>query len=115
MAKAHGLVLEMYKITKNFPVDEKFRLTSQILRSSSSIPTNIVEGFKRKTTRDKSHFINLSESSLEETKYHIILARDLGYLDADDFDRLNILRDEVGRMLCGFNKRLCEKGDGINE
>lgn len=107
--KAHELVLEMYKVTKSFPKEEKYRLTTQILRSVSSIPTNIVEGFKRKSIRDQSHFLNLSDSSLEETKYHIILAHDLGYLKEDDFKRLNNLCDEIGRMLYGLNRKINKK------
>lgn len=113
--KSHKLVLEMYKITKNFPEDEKFGLTNQILRPTSSIPTNIVEGFKRKSVKDQSRFLNLSDSSLEETKYHIILTHDLGYLDEMDFKRLNDLCDEIGRMLYGLNKKICEKGDEKDE
>ena len=56
--KAHMLVLEIYKITRNFPNEEKFGLTSQLRRSASSVPANIVEGFKRKSKRDYSHFLN---------------------------------------------------------
>ena len=67
--KSHSLVLKIYKITGSFPCEEKYGLTSQIRRSVSSIPTNIVEGYKRKTTKDYLHFLNISETSLEETKY----------------------------------------------
>lgn len=107
--KAHKLVLEIYAVTKCFPKEEKFRLTSQIIRSVTSIPTNIVEGFKRRGIKDQLHFLNLSDSSLEETKYHIILSRDLGYLKEDDFKRLNELCDEIGRMLYGLNKSINER------
>ena len=86
--KSHALVLAVYKTTKQFPVEEKFGLTSQLRRSTSSIPTNIVEGHKRKTTKDYLHFLNLADSSLEETKYHIILSKDLGYLQEEEFHKL---------------------------
>ncbi len=78
--KAHCLVLSVYKVTKKFPAEEKYVLVSQIRRSAASVPTNIVEGFKRKTDKDYAHFLNMADSSLEETKYQIMLARDLGYI-----------------------------------
>lgn len=107
--KAHNLVLDIYAITKKFPTEEKFRLTSQIIRAASSVPTNIVEGFKRKGAKEQSRFLNLSDSSLEETKYHIILAHDLGYLKKIDFERLNNSCDEIGRMLWGLNRKINER------
>lgn len=65
-----------------------------------------VEGFKRKSKKDYAHFINIADGSLEETKYHIILAKDLGYLEEGDFNKLNGICDEIGRMLYGFHKKL---------
>jgi four helix bundle protein len=78
--KAHSLTLDIYKLTQSFPCEEKFGLVSQLRRSVSSIPTNIVEGFKRRSKKDFAHFINIAESSLEETKYNILLSYDLNYL-----------------------------------
>ncbi len=60
---AHSLVLEIYKITKHFPDEERYGLISQLRRSASSIPTNIVEGFKRKSKKDYAHFINIADAS----------------------------------------------------
>lgn len=104
--KSHKLVLEVYRITQQFPKDEKFGLITQIRRSASSIPTNIVEGFKRKSQKDFAHFLNIADASLEETKYHLILAHDLGYLMKDDHGKLDDLCSEVGRMLYGLQKKL---------
>jgi len=104
--KAHKLVLEIYKTTKGFPAEEKFGLVSQLRRSASSVPTNIVEGFKRKSKRDYGHFLNLADASLEETKYHIILSKDLGYINVETFKEINSMSDEVGKMLCGLQKTL---------
>lgn len=104
--KSHKLVLEIYKITLQFPKEEKFGLTAQIRRSASSIPTNIVEGFKRKSQKDFIHFLNIADASLEETKYHLILSYDLGYLKEEDYKMLNDLCNEVGRMLYGLQKKL---------
>ena len=104
--KSHDLVINVYKLTKNFPKEEKFGLVTQLRRSAVSMPTNIVEGFKRKSKADYAHFINIADSSLEETKYHLILARDLGYINDKDFDKLNNMCDEIGKMLYGFHKKL---------
>ena len=104
--KSHELTLEVYGITKSFPNDEKFGIVSQLRRSASSIPTNIVEGFKRRSRKDFSHFINIAESSLEETKYGLLLSCDLGYLNKAHLNRLNEKCDEVGRMLNGLHKKL---------
>lgn len=104
--KAHNLVIDIYKVTEDFPTEEKYGLVAQLRRSAASIPTNIVEGFKRKSKTDYAHFINIADTSLEETKYHLILSKDLGYLKEDDFDNLNNICDEIGRMLYGFHKKL---------
>ena len=104
--KAHALTLEIYRITRVFPQDEKFGLVSQLRRSASSIATNIVEGHKRNGRKDFLHFLNLADASLEETKYHLILSRDLDYLTENDFNQLNLKCEEVGRILYGFQKSL---------
>lgn len=104
--KAHEMVLEIYKVTKEFPSAEKYGLTAQIRRSAVSVATNIVEGYKRKSDKDFAHFLNVADSSLEETKYHLLLACDLKYFSKDNYERLLALADEVGRMLYGFRKTL---------
>ena len=104
--KAHLLVLGIYKVTKSFPSEEKFGLASQLRRSAASVPTNIVEGYKRKSRKEFLHFLNMAESSLEETKYHLLLARDLGYVEESEFMQLSNLCDEVGRMLSGLQRSL---------
>jgi len=104
--KAHQFVLGVYKITECFPSAEKYGLTMQIRRSAVSIPTNISEGYKRKSDKDFAHFLNMADSSLEETKYHLLLASDLGYMTKGDYNRFSELADEIGRMLSGFQKKL---------
>lgn len=104
--KAHQIVLKIYKITKNFPTEEKFGLTAQIRRSASSIPTNIVEGFKRRSKKEYAYFLNLADSSLEETKYQIILAFDLKYITETDFKQLEESCNEIGKMLYGLQNKL---------
>lgn len=77
--KAHAIVLAIYSITKNFPKDELFGLTSQLRRASVSIASNIVEGFKRHSNQEKIRFYNMAESSAEEVHYQLRLAHDLEY------------------------------------
>ncbi len=77
--EAHNLVLNIYKITAEFPKSELFGLVSQMRRAAVSVPANIAEGFKRTGHLDKLRFYNIAEASLEELKYYIILSSDLGY------------------------------------
>lgn len=104
--KAHQLVLDVYKTTQDFPKEEKFGLVSQLKRSASSIATNIVEGHKRRSKKDFLHFLNLADSSLEETKYLLLLANDLEYIKQTVFTHLNDQCEEVGRMLYGFQRSI---------
>ena len=86
-------------MTKTFPTDERFGLTNQIRRSSVSIPANIAEGFKRKTETDKVRFFNIAQSSLEETRYYLILTQDSGYANPEE---LFSLIEEVSKLLSAY-------------
>jgi len=97
--KAHHLALQTYKLTKNFPRSEEFGLVSQMRRCAVSIPSNIAEGFKRKTAKDRKHFYNIAEGSLEELKYQLLLSKDLDYLTPDDYTQIDGLTSETGRLL----------------
>ena len=113
--KAHQFVLEIYRLTKNFPSDEKFGLTSQIRRAAVSVPANIAEGFPKKSTPDKTRFFNIAQGSLEEVHYYLILAKDLGYGHSNE---LMSLYDEVGCLLNGYifaiaNSRSRAQSSGI--
>jgi four helix bundle protein len=94
--KAHPYVLEIYRITKQFPKSEIFGLTAQMRRAAVSIPANIAEGFKKRTPREKIRVLNISQGSLEESRYYLILAEDLDY--ANTAVLLPKL-EEVSRML----------------
>lgn len=94
--KAHQFVLDIYNVTKNFPKEEMFGLTSQLRRASASIPANIAEGFGKKGRLDKARFMNISQGSLEEVRYFLILANDLKYIKSE---KLLIQLDEVARLL----------------
>ncbi|HEX7027617.1 MAG TPA: four helix bundle protein [Gammaproteobacteria bacterium] len=101
--KAHELVLEIYKLTKSFPNNELYGLTSQLRRCAVSVPANIAEGFKKRGKADKARFMNIAQGSLEETRYYLILANDLNY--ADTKDHMKIL-EEVSRLLESYNKAI---------
>ena len=98
--EAHALVLMVYEVTNEFPRDERFGVIAQMRRAAVSIPANIAEGFKRHGLRDKIHFYNVSEGSLEELKYFLILSKDLGYVGSNK-DLIEQSR-VVGRLLNGL-------------
>jgi len=98
--KSHELVLEIYQLTNDFPIEEKFGLVSQMRRAAVSVPANIAEGFKRRGTRDKINFYNISQGSLSELQYYLILVKDLGF--KVKLDVLDNLISEVGKMLNGL-------------
>ena len=79
--KAHSLVLEIYIITKNFPKEELYGLTSQLRRAAISVPANIAEGFGRFSVAEKIRFYNISQGSLNEVKYYLLLAKELKFAD----------------------------------
>lgn len=100
--KSHQLVLNIYKITKLFPKEETFGITSQIRRASISISANIAEGFKRNGLNDKMRFYNIAQSSLEEVRYYLILAEDLQYMKSEEL--LSSI-DEIARMLDSYIRK----------
>jgi four helix bundle protein len=97
--EAHKLVLKIYNITKDFPDKEQFRMVDQLCRSASSIPANIAEGKGRKTIKDFAHFLYNSRGSLEETKYYLLLAKDLGYISSNIHNELIDSCNLVGKLL----------------
>jgi len=97
--KSHSLVLEIYKQTYLFPEKERFGLTQQIRKSSVSIASNIVEGKSRRTDKEFLSFLYISRGSLEETRYHLLLSKDLGYLNDKDYHVLENRATEVSFLL----------------
>ncbi len=107
--KAHGLVLEVYQLTVRFPSVERFRLTDQLCRAAASVPANIVEGQARQTTKEYVHFLYNARGSLEETRYHLLLAKDLKLLDSDVYASLEREYGTVSKMLNGLIQSLKQK------
>jgi four helix bundle protein len=104
--KAHQFVLKVYKITKKFPKEELFCLTAQFRKAAVSIPANIAEGYKKRGKNDKVRFFNISEGSLEECKYYLILALDLDYIDCND-SLLN-MAEEVSKLLSSYSQKILD-------
>lgn len=100
--KAHALVVQIYKITQDFPRKETFRLTDQICRSASSIPANIAEGFGRSSPKEFIRFLLIARGSAKKTLYHLILAKDLGYITNGEFKELEKRCNEISKMLSGL-------------
>ena len=94
--KAHELVLAIYPFTAGFPRQETYGLSHQMRRAAVSIPANIAEGFRRRGKADKARFMNIAEGSLEESRYYLILAEDLGY---GPTGHLTNSLEEVSRLL----------------
>jgi len=98
--KSHQFVLNVYKYTTEFPEHETYGLISQLRRAAVSIAANIAEGFKRRGKQDKRRFLNVSQGSLEECRYYLILADDLGYGNAR---ALLTALEEVSKLLDAYS------------
>ena len=103
--KANLLALKVYKLTEDFPKKETFGITSPLRRSALSVPTNIVEGYGRKSKTELSRFIDISLGSLAETEYLIEFSKELGYIKTDTAEIENLV-DEVGKLLWSFQRSL---------
>jgi four helix bundle protein len=100
--KAHKLTLKIYKTTAQFPREELYGLTSQLRRSSASIPANIAEGFGRGGNVELARFLQIGMGSAYEVEYHILLAKDLYFVNATVYDKLQQEVVEVKRMLAAL-------------
>jgi four helix bundle protein len=103
---AHLLTLDVYTATKTFPSDERFGLTSQIRRACSSIGANLAEGCGRGSDTDFARFVQIAMGSASELEYHLILAKDLNYLDVKHHERLETETQRVKKMLASLLRTL---------
>ena len=97
--KAHSFVLNVYSFSEKFPKGEMFGLTSQFRRAAISIAANIAEGYAKKSLSDKVRFFNISQGSLEECSYYIVLSKDLNYITEEQSVALEKLLGETERIL----------------
>jgi len=102
--EAHKLVLLIYKITKEFPKEERFCLIDQIRRAAVSIVSNIAEGFSRNTIKDKCQFYSLALGSLSELQSQLLIARDLKYLTNQIFNQIAQQSIIVRKLISGLKR-----------
>ena len=104
--KAHRLALAIYRGTQDFPKEERFGLTSQVRRSAASIAANLAEGCGRRSDGEMARFIQISMGSGAELSYHLLLARDLGFLKNSEYSSLNSDLGEIMRMLSALSQKV---------
>ncbi len=107
--KSHVLTLKVYQVTRRFPKDERFGLISKLRRSASSVPANLAEGCGRGSEQDFARFVQIAMGSSTEVEYHVLLAKDLGYVSDNDFIELTDSVHEVKRMLTSLLKSVREQ------
>lgn len=93
--ETHELCLDVYKLMPQYPTEERFALCSQIRRAAYSAPMNLVEGNCKRSRKEKLHYVETAEASLEERDYQLLLSRDLKYITADQFQKL---RERIGKV-----------------
>jgi len=101
--KAHEFVLAVYSYTSEFPKSEIYGLTAQFRRAAISIPANIAEGFRKRGRPDKVRFLNISQGSVEECRYYLMLGQDLGYGSSEP---TMFLLEEVSRLLQAYSNAI---------
>ena len=104
--KAHELALLVFKMTERFPRADQFGIVSQVRRSASSVAANIAEGFGRGTTKEFLRSLQIARGELEETRYFMLLSRDLGKISAEDFSRVGAKCDSTGRLINALGRSL---------
>jgi four helix bundle protein len=97
--KAHQFTIKIYEVTKVFPREEIYGVTSQMRRAASSMPANIAEGCGKFTQLDLAKFLNIALGSANESEYFVLLSKDLSYMSIENFDILNKLINEIKAML----------------
>ena len=106
--RAHQFVLSVYRLSQTFPKSETYGLTSQFRRAAVSIAANIAEGFRKRGKADKVRFFNIAQGSIEESRYYLILAQDLGY---GDVSKLTPLIGEVSKLLDAYMSSIITPSD----
>ncbi|MHB0945598.1 MAG: four helix bundle protein [Sedimentisphaerales bacterium] len=104
--KAHSFVMSIYRLCEKFPKSETYGLISQMRRAAVSIPANIAEGFGKSSIKDKMRFLEISKGSLEECRYYLILAGELGYCESNVM-MANL--EEVAKLLNASQQSLRRK------
>ena len=103
---AHQLTLEVYRVTRSFPSEERFGLRNQLRRAASSVPSNIAEGCGRDTQADLRRLMGIAAGSATEMEYQLLLTRDLGYISPETHQRLDSETNRVKKMLNSYMRRI---------
>ena len=104
--KAYALALEIYKVTKEYPKDELYGLTSQMRRAAISVSANIAEGYERQYRKSYLQFLMIANGSLGEVESYLLLSKDLGYIDDRRHAVISDIRQDTGRLLKGLIRSL---------
>ena len=107
--KSFNLVKEIYGLTNLFPAEEKFGLSSQMRREVISIPSNIAEGYARKSTKEYTNFISIAYASGAELETQLLLAKSLKFISEEEFKNVNCFIEETMKMLNGLLGKLKSK------
>ena len=107
--KAMDLVVVCYDVTKEFPTNETYGLTSQLKRAVVSIPANIAEGHGRHGLGEYIHFLGIAQGSLRETETHLLIAKRLNFISSDKLRRALSLSTEISKMISGLTRSLRNK------
>ena len=113
--QAHEFVKAIYSITKHFPEDERYGLSSQFRRAAISIAANICEGYRKLRRADKLRFMNIAQGPLEECRYYIILSHDIEYIDQAAFDSLEYLINGTSWKLNGYAEAISQNKGVFDE
>lgn len=100
--QSKDLVSKIYRLTATFPKEEIYSLTAQIKRSAISIPSNIAEGSARESNKEYIRFLYIALGSLAELDTQLLIANDLEFIKSDEYQKLSIMLDEIGKMLSGL-------------
>ena len=100
------LAYRVYILTRNFPKEEIYGITSQLRRAALSVPTNLVEGYSRKGDKQLAHFVNISLGSMAETKYLLHFAHKLKYLQDKEYEEINAEYEVLGKKLWRFYEKV---------
>ena len=103
---AHELTLKVYEVTKEFPVEEKFALASQLQRAAYSVPMNLMEGSHRLNKKEYRQFVGIAKGSVGEVKYQLLLAKDLKYITLSTYSKLHNGYERISQMLTRLAKAL---------
>jgi four helix bundle protein len=104
--KSYELTRQVYRLSKKFPKEETYALTSQLQRAAVSVPANIAEGYERNHRKEYLQYLYIAKGSLGEVETYLLLSKDLGYLPEKEYEAINQIREETGRIIKGLIKAL---------